>query len=229
MNNIELIIFDCDGVLIDSEIISATVLIDKLLSLGITIDIDYVQQHFLGRSFNSVKDHIKTQFNVALSDSFEYEYREALLAEFDNSLQTTQGVEAILTQLKVPFCLATSSSPKRTQTALNIVGLSAYFSERVFTAAEVINGKPAPDLFLHAANKMKVKPENCLVIEDSLAGVTAAKSAGMSVIHYKGGKHMTDKIHAVSKTYPEVKVMQHWNEFAQMQPLLSNIQVEHNS
>ncbi|WAJ72211.1 HAD family hydrolase [Catenovulum adriaticum] len=221
-NNIDLIIFDCDGVLIDSEIISATVLIDKLLTVGITIDIDYVQRHFLGCSFSSVKDMIHDQFNVTLANSFEYEYRIALLEEFDKSLQTTEGIKTILNQLTVPFCLATSSSPKRTETALNIVGLTSYFSQRIFTAAEVINGKPAPDLFLHAANKMKVKPENCLVIEDSMAGVTAALAAGMKVIHYKGGLHMSDEEHAVSKAYPEVEVMRHWNEFTKLQPTLSN-------
>lgn len=218
--NIELIIFDCDGVLIDSEIISVTVLNAQLSSIGIEIDVDYIQQHFLGYSFSSVKEKIHNAFNIQLADSFEDEYRVALLKEFDTSLQTTQGITTVLTQLTTPYCLATSSSPERTEKALSIVGLSSFFSNSVFTANDVKHGKPAPDLFLHAAKTMQVAPQNCLVIEDSMAGVTAALSAGMQVIHYKGGLHMSAATHAVSKKYPDVTVMSHWNEFIKLQHLL---------
>ena len=218
---IELIIFDCDGVFIDSEIISANVLIDKLAIIGINIDIDYIQQYFLGCSFSTVKEKIYQAFNVKLQDTFENDYRTALLEQFDSDLQTTAGIKKVLSGLSVPFCLATSSSPQRTEKALSIVDLTSYFEGTVFTASEVKNGKPAPDLFLHAANTMKVSPEHCLVIEDSMAGVTAAISAGMQVIHYKGGLHMSDATHAVSEKYPQVAVMQHWNDFIKLQPTLS--------
>ena len=218
--NIELIIFDCDGVLIDSEIISATVLIEQLSTIGIEININYIQQHFLGCSFSSVKEKIHKAFNVKLHNNFENEYRIALLTAFESNLQTTKGIKTVLSQLSVPFCLATSSSPQRTEKALSLVGLTPFFKETVFTASEVKNGKPAPDLFLHAAKKMKVAPENCLVIEDSMAGVTAALSAGMQVIHYKGGLHMSDATHAVSIQFPNVTVMQHWDTFITLQPAL---------
>ncbi|MCI2285264.1 HAD family hydrolase [Colwellia sp. MSW7] len=220
--NIRLIIFDCDGVLIDSEIISATVLIAQLSTVGIEIDVDYIQHHFLGCSFSSVKEKIHNAFNIQLSDSFEDEYRIALLKEFDTSLQTTQGIKTVLAQLNTPFCLATSSSPERTEKALSIVGLSSFFNNRIFTAKEVKHGKPAPDLFLHAAKTMQVAPQNCLVIEDSMAGVTAALSAGMQVIHYKGGLHMSTATHAVSKKYPNVTVMSHWDDFIKLQHALFN-------
>ncbi|XPF95450.1 HAD family hydrolase [Colwellia sp. RE-S-Sl-9] len=218
--NIELIIFDCDGVLIDSEIISATVLIEQLSTIGIEININYIQQHFLGCSFSSVKEKIHKAFNVKLHNNFENEYRIALLTAFESNLQTTKGIKTVLSQLSVPFCLATSSSPQRTEKALSLVGLTPFFKETVFTASEVKNGKPAPDLFLHAAKTMKVAPENCLVIEDSMAGVTAALSAGMQVIHYKGGLHMSDATHAVSIQFPNVTVMQHWDTFITLQPAL---------
>ncbi|WP_077338573.1 HAD family hydrolase [Pseudocolwellia agarivorans] len=218
--NIELIIFDCDGVLIDSEIISATVLIEQLSTIGIEININYIQQHFLGCSFSSVKEKIHKAFNVKLHNNFENEYRIALLTAFESNLQTTKGIKTVLSQLSVPFCLATSSSPQRTEKALSLVGLTPFFKETVFTASEVKNGKPAPDLFLHAAKTMKVAPENCLVIEDSMAGVTAALSAGMQVIHYEGGLHMSDATHAVSIQFPNVTVMQHWDTFITLQPTL---------
>ena len=152
---IELIIFDCDGVLIDSEIISANVLIDKLAIIGINIDIDYIQQHFLGCSFSTVKEKIYQAFNVKLQDTFENDYRTALLEQFDSELQTTAGIKNVLSGLSVPFCLATSSSPQRTEKALSIVDLTSFFEGTVFTASEVKHGKPAPDLFLHAANTMQ--------------------------------------------------------------------------
>ncbi|TYK67048.1 HAD family hydrolase [Colwellia echini] len=220
-SNIELIIFDCDGVLIDSEIISATVLIKQLLPLGINIDIAYIQQHFLGCSFATVKEKLYQAFDIKLADSFEQDYRTALLNEFDTSLQTTKGIKDLLAQLSITFCLATSSSLQRTTKALSIVGLTEFFTNTIFTAEEVKHGKPAPDLFLHAAKIMQVEARNCLVIEDSMAGVSAAISAGMQVIHYQGGLHMAEETRKIVTTkYPEVVVMQHWDEF---ETLLQNV------
>tara|TARA_B110000902_G_C14287733_1_gene579580 strand:- start:3110 stop:3799 length:690 start_codon:yes stop_codon:yes gene_type:complete len=219
-NKIELIIFDCDGVLIDSEIISATVLIAQLATIGIEIDIDYIQQHFLGCSFSSVKEKIHHTFNIQLADSFEDEYRVVLLQEFETGLKTTQGIKTVLAQLNIPFCLATSSSPQRTTKALNIVGLTNLFLNSIFTAEEVKHGKPAPDLFLHAAKTMQVAPQNCLVIEDSMTGVEAALAAGMQVIHYQGGLHMSSATDAVSKKHPQVSVISHWDNFITLQPAL---------
>ncbi|MBU2869845.1 HAD-IA family hydrolase [Colwellia sp. E2M01] len=220
-NKIELIIFDCDGVLIDSEIISAQVLIEQLLPLGVEINMAYVQQHFLGCSFSSVKEKLDSAFNIQLANSFEEEYRIALLGKFSTGLKATQGITGLLPHLAIPFCLATSSSPTRTDRALNIVGLDRFFCGKVFTAAEVENGKPAPDLFLHAAKTMQVAPQHCLVIEDSVAGVSAAVAAGMQVIHYQGGLHMTEATsQAIATTYPETKIMRHWQDFLQLQPKL---------
>jgi len=217
---IKLVIFDCDGVLIDSEIISAEVLIEKLSVFGITIDVEYIQEHFLGFSFSSVKEKIYNAFNVKLEDSFEHEYRLALLENFETNLKTTVGIKQILENLDVPFCLATSSSPKRTEKALNIVALTTYFENTVFTASEVKNGKPAPDLFLHAAQSMNIEPKHCLVIEDSLAGVTAAITAGMQAIHYKGGLHMSSAPHVIAKKYPQVEVIEHWDNLQRLHPSL---------
>jgi HAD superfamily hydrolase (TIGR01509 family) len=219
---IELVIFDCDGVVIDSEILSAQVLINMLVEKGVDIDRAYVQQHFLGCNFKTVSQKIANAFNVTLPESFEGDYREALLNEFETSLTTTDGISDVLKNLAVPICIATSSSPVRTAKALSVVSLSKYFSNTVFTSSEVKRGKPAPDLFLHAAKQMGVKPEHCLVIEDSKAGVSAAIDANMQVLHYSGGQHMQEAINHVHKAYPNVAHLTHWEQFFNTYPMLKS-------
>lgn len=219
---IELVIFDCDGVVIDSEILSAQVLINMLVEKGVDIDRAYVQQHFLGCNFKTVSQKIANAFNVTLPESFEGDYREALLNEFETSLTTTDGISDVLKNLAVPICIATSSSPARTAKALSVVSLSKYFSNTVFTSSEVKRGKPAPDLFLHAAKQMGVKPKHCLVIEDSKAGVSAAIDANMQVLHYSGGQHMQEAINHVHKAYSNVAHLTHWKQFFNTYPMLKS-------
>ena len=188
----KLVIFDCDGVLIDSEAISALMLIETLRNHGVTVDLNYVSKHFLGRSYPTVLKQIRAEFNIVLSDEFEAEYRQRLLKSFATDLQIMPGVRAVITGLDVRYCLATSSSPERLKSSLKLVGLSDLFTDRMFTASEVANGKPAPDLFLHAAAKMNVAPADCLVIEDSLNGIRAGLAAGMKVWRFTGGSHISD-------------------------------------
>lgn len=186
---VSLVIFDCDGVLIDSEVISSRVLIEEAARDGLMLTADYVRRHFLGRSFPTVAATIREQLNVALPEDFEARYRTSLLARFETDLRVTPGLGPLLEVLRVPFCLATSSSPPRLARSLEITGLDGVFT-RCFTASEVEHGKPAPDLFLHAAVQMGVDPAECLVIEDTRPGVLAAHAAGMQVALYTGGSHM---------------------------------------
>lgn len=189
MARIGLVIFDCDGVLIDSEIISANMLVAELARLGIAIDLPYVSRHFLGRSYPTVMRQIEAEFGVRLPDRFEQEYRARLLAAFERDLRVMPGVREVIANLGVPYCVATSSSPERVRQSLHITGLKDICTQ-VFTASEVANGKPAPDLFLHAAARMGMAPEECLVIEDSENGVRAARAAGMRVWRFTGGSHL---------------------------------------
>jgi HAD superfamily hydrolase (TIGR01509 family) len=184
-----LVIFDCDGVLIDSEVISASVLIEEAAAVGIRLSREYVRDHFLGRSFPTVAATIRAEFGVPLPEDFEARYRATLLERFETGLRLTPGLMEVLPRLVVPRCLATSSSPPRLARSLSITGLDAWFPHR-FTASEVKRGKPAPDLFLLAAARMGVAPENCLVIEDSRPGILAAQAAGMQPALYTGGSHM---------------------------------------
>lgn len=190
MSETDLVIFDCDGVLIDSELISAQMLVAELAEWGVDVDIAYVARHFLGRSYPVVISQIREEFGLELTPEFEAEYRARLLAAFDTDLQEMPGVREVIRTLSVPCCVATSSSPPRVSRALEIVGMTELFGDRVWTASEVERGKPAPDLFLHAADRMNVRPERCLVIEDSLNGVKAGLAAGMQVWQFTGGSHM---------------------------------------
>ena len=186
-----LIIFDCDGVLIDSEVISARALIIDLARHGVVVDRPFVARHFLGRSFPMVRAHIREHLEVQLPDGFEDEYRARLFAGFEAELAAMAGAAEVLAALKVPFCLATSSSPIRLARSLEIVGFTHVFAGRSFTASEVAHGKPAPDLFLHAASQMGVDPSNCAVMEDSPTGLAAGLAAGMQVWRFTGGSHMS--------------------------------------
>lgn len=187
----DLVIFDCDGVLIDSELISAQMLVMALANRGVEIDLDYVQTHFLGRSYPTVLSQIKTDFSLDLPEGFEADYRARLLAAFETELKPMPGIEALIRRLALPLCVATSSSRKRVTRSLEITGLTGLLGAHVFTAESVRRGKPAPDLFLHAADRMGADPSRCLVIEDSLSGIRAARAAGMTVCRFTGGSHLS--------------------------------------
>jgi HAD superfamily hydrolase (TIGR01509 family) len=186
----QLVIFDCDGVLIDSEVISASMLIAELKEYGVDITLEFVSRHFLGRSYPTVLREVREVFGVDLPDRFEADYRARLLAAFARDLRVMPGVLDVITNLRRPYCLATSSSPERLAQSLRLTGLDALFHGRCFTASQVSKGKPAPDLFLFAAGQMGAEPKDCMVIEDSLIGVRAALAAGMDVWRFTGGSHL---------------------------------------
>ncbi len=186
----KLIILDCDGVLVDSEVISAQMLVEELACLGVGIDLPYVAQHFLGRSYPTVMQTIRKDFGLDLSQDFEARYRDRLLAAFQDRLKIMPGVVDFLDQIAVPVAVATSSSPRRVEMSLRLVGLWDRLGPVTYTASLVPNGKPAPDLFLHVAQMTGTRPSDCLVIEDSLPGLRAGLAAGMQVWRFVGGSHM---------------------------------------
>ncbi len=190
MSEFDLVIFDCDGVLIDSEIISARMLVTELARLGLSIDLTYVERNFLGRSYPVVMEVIRREFGLDLPPDFESRYRENLLAIFQTELKVVPHVHEVIAAMGVPFCVATSSSPRRAEMSLALVGLTPLIGDRVFTSTMVPRGKPAPDLFLYAAAKMGAEPARTLVIEDSLTGIRAGLAAGMTVWRFVGGSHL---------------------------------------
>lgn len=188
---VDLIIFDCDGVIADSEVLSAEVLIDQLARLGIVITMEDVRRYFLGRSFPTVAATIRARFARVLPPDFEATYRSRLLDRFATDLTATPGILPVLEALAGrQICVATSSSPPRVARTLQVLGLAEHFGPHVYTASQVAHGKPAPDLFLFAASRMGCEPAHALVIEDSVPGLQAARAAGMRVLHYAGGTHL---------------------------------------
>lgn len=217
---IDLVIFDCDGVLVDSEIISSTILIAELESSGVSVTFDYFQKYFLGRSFPKVAEAVRKTFNVALPDAFEETYRQRLLAAFETHLRPTRKVSEVLESLATAKCVATSSSPTRVKRSLALTGLTNFFGEDVFTSSLVSNGKPAPDLFFYTSEKMNVIPDRCLVIEDSLPGIEAAVSAGMHVWRFTGGSHLNGSSESTDEQFSDLPVFDNWQKFFEMAPQL---------
>ncbi len=210
--------------LIDSEIISARILIEQLASAGVHVDFAYVQKNFLGRSWTKVAAEIRISWGLDLTSDFEEEYRRQLLKAFETELKTVAGVEDVLDRLGVPCCVATSSSPKRARRSLELAGLAPRFGERLFTASQVRNGKPAPDLFLHAAREMDAEPAKCLVVEDSVPGLLAARAAGMQVWRFTGAAHLRGVATEPLPGLPELPVFDNWARFYEMAPQLARKQ-----
>jgi HAD superfamily hydrolase (TIGR01509 family) len=183
------VIFDCDGVLVDSEMLSAEVLMALMAEAGLPITPEIFRSDFLGRSFASAAERVLRRFGRPLPEDVPAAYRERLFSRMRGDLRPMEGVFEALDSLDLPFCLATSSSPERLAITLQVTGLAPYFHGRCFTSSDVARGKPAPDLFLHAAACMGVPAAECLVLEDSEMGVRAGRAAGMTVWHFTGGAH----------------------------------------
>jgi len=184
----DLLIFDCDGVLVDSEPISCAVLAEALSREGVPADVTSVKRHFLGRSLRVVRPHALEQ-GIALPEDFEARLNATLLARFREELQPIPGVAELLEAWGPQVCVASSSHLERVRLCLHLTGLDRFFGDRVYTAEMVRHGKPAPDLFLHAAAQLGAAPARCLVLEDSPSGVRAAQAAQMEVWGFTGGAH----------------------------------------
>jgi HAD superfamily hydrolase (TIGR01509 family) len=198
-----LVIFDCDGVLVDSEMLSASVLMGLLEEIGMPISFEVFREDFLGRGFTAATRRLKDRTDKIVPPDFKDNYFDRLLRRFEAELEPMHGVEAVLHSLTTRFCLATSSTPQRLACALKSCKLAALFEGRSFTASLVQNAKPAPDLFLHAAEQCGATPADCLVIEDSEMGILAAQAAGMKVWHFAGGAHVKAGYHIAENLVPD--------------------------
>jgi HAD superfamily hydrolase (TIGR01509 family) len=184
----DLVIFDCDGVLVDSEVLSCQCLSEVLGECGIALSEDEAVELFLGRSSAALLSHYKDDRRVN-PETFLPELKSRVLQRFSQRLRPIPGVEAVVSRLESLSCVASSSDLDRVSQSLALTGLASLFGSRLYTAQMVERGKPAPDLFLYAAAQMHAAPQRTLVIEDSVSGVTAAKAAGMAVWGFVGGSH----------------------------------------
>lgn len=185
----ELVIFDCDGVLVDSEPISMAVLVEALAAAGVAMSAADAQARFLGRSLKSMTEILGEEYGLAIDAPFLEAMRQELYARFRRELRPIAGIAETLDGLGIARCVASSSQPERIRLSLSVTGLLTRFEPHIFSATMVAHGKPAPDLFLHAGAAMGVPPDRCLVVEDSPAGIAAAKAAGMRVCAFTGGSH----------------------------------------
>ena len=183
-----LLIFDCDGVLVDSEPLSCTLDAELLTEIGLPYTADDIWRQFVGVSFKDMVARIEAEHGRKLPVDFGARLDSTLFARFETDLKPIEGIRETILSLPYPRCVASSSTPQRIALSLRVTGLADLF-DHIFSSTQVPRGKPAPDLFLHAAGHMNSRPEDCLVIEDSTAGVQAAIAAGMRVIGFAGGGH----------------------------------------
>lgn len=187
-----LLIFDCDGVLVDSEILACGVQSRALTAYGLPISPDEVAARFLGASAKDMRAALEIDLGRPLPDDHEARCLQELFALFRNELVAVNGIASLVAAAKTAGyaqCVASSSSPERIRLALDVVGLYDAFAPYIYSSSMVSRGKPAPDLFLHAATSMGFEPTQCAVIEDSVNGVKAGRAAGMRVIGFCAGAH----------------------------------------
>jgi HAD superfamily hydrolase (TIGR01509 family) len=184
-----LLIFDCDGVLVDSEHLACAALADVMTTLGHAMTVDEAMRAFAGRSLKDVLARAERLLSRPIPKDLGEQAAVQLMARFRRELQAVAGVKEAIAALPYRRCVASSSDPGRLTLSLDLTGLSALFGDNVFSAVEVANGKPAPDLFLLAARRLGEDPSSCIVIEDSVLGVEAAGAAGMAAIGFAGASH----------------------------------------
>jgi len=183
------IIFDCNGVLVDSEPIAAAVAAEEFTRAGVPLSPEMIAQHFFGRRPADMFATVEAATKRQLPKSFAATLSAATFKRFRAELQPTPHMAYALSWLRGPKCVASSSTLERIRVSLDTTGLLRFFEPHLFSAGDVPRGKPAPDLFRHAAHQMNVRPADCIVIEDSPAGITAAAAAGMTSVGFVGGSH----------------------------------------
>ncbi|MGY3449296.1 HAD family hydrolase [Bradyrhizobium sp. USDA 4353] len=186
---LDLVIFDCDGVLVDSEVISCQAHADVLSLCGYPITAAEVFDRFLGRSSKQATMEVEAELGRSLPDDFNARLQERLFRTFEQELQPVAGISDALDALDLPVCVASSGSHQRMRVSLGATRLYDRLMPDIFSSSQVENGKPAPDLFLFAAAQMNARPAACVVVEDSIAGIRGGLAAGMTVLGFHGGSH----------------------------------------
>ncbi len=183
----ELVIFDCDGVLVDSERLAVQIDALMLRELGWPLTEAEVIERFVGRSDRDTQAAIEAHLGRELPPGWEDQFKPLYEQRFEAELEPVEGVVEALDLITAPSCVASSGTHEYLRYVLSLTGLYERFAGRIFSAEDVAEGKPAPDLFLHAAERMGADPVACVVVEDSRPGVQAARAAGMRVLAYAGG------------------------------------------
>jgi HAD superfamily hydrolase (TIGR01509 family) len=212
---VDLVIFDCDGVLVDSERLAIKVDAKVLAKLGWPLTEAEIVERFVGVSDADFRRAIESHLGRHLPDDWESELEPLYRSAFAAELRPVDGIVEALDRITIPICVASSGTHEKMRYTLGLTGLYDRFDGRIFSATEVARGKPEPDLFLYAAERMGVAPQTCVVVEDSVNGVRAARAAGMKVLAYAGGVTSTAKLEG-----PRTTVFEHMR---QLRELLSDV------
>ena len=178
------VIFDCDGVLVDSEALGGQVFVDMANDCGTNIDLDYAMKHFKGSFLYASMKHVEGIIGKSLPNDFESRYRERCFKVFKEELKPIEGIKDVLQTLTIPFCTASSGPKEKIRSNLATTGLLDFFGDAIFSCYDLGKWKPDPAIFLFAAKSMGYAPDECVVIEDSVFGVTAANRGGIDVFGY---------------------------------------------
>jgi HAD superfamily hydrolase (TIGR01509 family) len=202
-----MVVFDCNGVLVDSEALAAQVASQEFMRAGFALTPEIIARYFTGRRPADMLSEVEAAAGRRLPSDFATTLANETLKRFRGDLKATAHAAHALSWLRGPKCVASSSGIDRIRASLETTGLLHYFDPYLFSASEVRHGKPAPDLFLHAAARMRVEPRNCIVVEDSPVGVAAGVAAGMRVIGFVGGSHAGSKLQEHLKSAGAVAVI----------------------
>lgn len=204
---IDLVIFDCDGVLVDSEPISNRILSSMLEEIGLPMSVEETTQAFVGRSMDDCRRIIARKSGRPVPDDFVERYDRRLLRAFRRELRPVSGLPEALDRIDLPVCVASSGSLEKIRGSLELTALLPRFDNHLFSAEEVQHGKPAPDLFLHAARRMRARASRCVVVEDSPPGVCAGVAAGMQVLGYTGRTAAEELDRAGARCFEEMQAL----------------------
>jgi HAD superfamily hydrolase (TIGR01509 family) len=188
------VIFDCDGVLIESEVLACHVEAKLLTNAGFPVTVEEIFERFVGMTYKGMLTIVEQEHGKPVPDDMYPSIREGVFAEFEHSLVPVPGAAAAAQAVDAAGlmkCVASSSGHERLRYTLGLTDLFELFAPHIFSGVDVPNSKPAPDLFLAAAKAMSTSPDYCLVVEDSVAGVRAGRAAGMEVVGFYGGAHCT--------------------------------------
>jgi HAD superfamily hydrolase (TIGR01509 family) len=190
------VIFDCDGVLVDSEVLALEIELISLKEIGLEFDLEVYQKRHLGTTstefFREIEADYQAKFDAPLPDGFRRKVGQRYRQAFSTRLQIIDGVHDLLSSLKCPIAVASGSSPEALAVKLAQVEIGEFFGNHVYSSHQVKRGKPAPDLFLLASHALGVPNADCIVVEDSVRGIKAAVAAGMRAIGFIGGGHCLD-------------------------------------
>lgn len=185
MRRYDLVIFDCDGTLVDSEPLTMRLMTHMMSEMGLDVGFDEAMGEFAGKNIMYITSFMEKHIGTFDHLAFEQDYRSRCLKIFDDELESVEGVEDLIKSLKVPSCIASNGPHAKMNVTLKVTSLDKYFSKNnIYSAYDILKWKPEPDLYLYALNQMNCAPQRAIIVEDTIAGLMGAVNAGIDVVAY---------------------------------------------